>query len=610
MNDMDDIYFKKVIARGAGKRESSIELTKGLNIICGPSNTGKTLIFKIFKQLFGADNEKYPNNDDEPFIIENDTGYTDFSLIISKNGDDVILTRKIDSETISVESNSPYVESGVFAYTNKKGFRPINDVLLKIFNVDPFKLPQKKDGTAVNFSLKFLDYLFLADEGRIDEGSQILLAKSKKYSPTTQSMANLLYLLYGMDFSNYLKDEDIDKLKLKRGAVRKYISDKITDNENEIKKLEKKLQEFSAIKDDSDSVQLELEKVRDEIDVKYKESANLEGVINTLTEKIESNEMLIERLESLSIQYKSDLERLNFIASGKDELDKNENEHECPYCHSMIHKEKDQINLVEVQSEVNAAMRNLNDVSETLSKIYKEHEEKMNELKTHKDNLLEVRQTVSVLVSKRDRLEYTLKKFDEFIECQKRIEYLKNDNKLLKEDLSNMSVQIKVKKDDFIPTEHFHSSFFQTMTKNIKEIMKFCGDTRYMAAEFDRASFDISIRGQSKSANNGKGFRSFVNSVTLLAFRKFLDEKGKHQLPVYVIDSPLKNLDVGNLEKENIKDMFFRYLLDASRSGQLIIIENANNFTMTDELRENANIIEFTHDDNMGRYGFLLDYRD
>ena len=95
-----------------------------------------------------------------------------------------------------------------------------------------------------------------------------------------------------------------------------------------------------------------------------------------------------------------------------------------------------------------------------------------------------------------------------------------------------------------------------------------------------------------------------------MAFRKFLDEKGKHQLPVYVIDSPLKNLDVGNQEKENIKDMFFRYLIDASRSGQLIIIENTNNFTMTDELREHANIIEFTHDDNMGRYGFLLDYRD
>lgn len=31
---------------------------------------------------------------------------------------------------------------------------------------------------------------------------------------------------------------------------------------------------------------------------------------------------------------------------------------------------------------------------------------------------------------------------------------------------------------------------------------------------------------------------------------------------------------------------------------------------MTDELKEKANIIEFTHDNDVGRYGFLLDYRD
>lgn len=607
---MDDIYFKKVIARGDGKRESSIEFTKGLNIICGPSNTGKTLIFKIFKQVFGADNHKSTNNDDEPFIIENDTGYTDFSLVISKNGDDVILTRKVNSEIISVESNSPYVKSGVFAFTNKQGFKHINDALLQIFNVDPFKLPQKKDGSAIYFSLKFLDYLFLADEGRIDEGSQILLAKSKKYSPTTQSMANLLYLLYDMDFSNYLKDEDIEKLKLKRSAVRKYISEKITDNENEINSLIKKLEEFTAIEEDSNSVQLELEKVRDEIDTKYKESTKLELLIKDLVEKVQSDGMLIERLKNLSIQYKSDLERLNFIASGKDELDMNEAEHECPYCHSVIHEEKEQISLKEVQSEVNAAMQNLNDVSKTLSKIREEHENDGRELETYESNLLEVKRSISKLVSQRDRLEHTLKKFDELIECKKRIDYLKNDTESLKRDLSKMSNQVKVNREDFVPAEHFRLSFFQAMTENIKEIMRNCGDTRYPAAEFDRTSFDISIRGQSKSANNGKGFRSFANSVTLMAFRKILDEKGKHQLPVYVIDSPLKNLDVGDLNKDNIKDGFFKYLIEASRSGQLIIIENTNNFTMTEELKKKANVIEFTHDENVGRYGFLLDYRD
>ena len=607
---MDDIYFKKVIARGAGKRESSIAFTKGLNIICGPSNTGKTLIFKIFKQVFGADNKKYANNDDEPFIIENDTGYTEFSLVVSKSGDDVILTRKVDSEIISVESHSKFVESGDYAYSSKKGYRLINDALLQIFDVDPFKLPKTKDGIAAYFSLKFLDYLFFVDEGRIDEGKQILLAKSNKYNATTQSMANLLYLIYDMDFSRFLKNEDLDKVKLRRGAVRKYINTKLENNENEIKRLKSKLKEFSVIENDSKVIQKRLDSVRVAIDTKYKENTNLEDIIKALNDKIETDGMLIERLESLSIQYKSDLERLNFIISGKDELAENETEHECPYCHSKIHEEKEQISLSEIEHEANYAIHNLNDVSETLSNLLKEHDKDGKELESNKKKLLEANQAINKLVEERFKLERSLRQFDELIECQKRIKYLQDDNKKLEIDLFEVSGQLKVDREDFVPAEYFQHSFYRLMTENIKEIMKYCGDHRYAGAEFDKATFDISIRSQSKSANNGKGFRAFVNSVTLLSFRKLLDEKGKHQLPVYVIDSPLKNLDVGDLNKDNIKDNFFKYLIEASKSGQLIIIENTNNFTITDELKEKANIVAFTHDDNIGRYGFLLDYHD
>ena len=610
MSEMDDIYFKKVIARGHGKTESSVEFKRGLNIICGPSNTGKTFIFKIFKQVFGSDNKKYANNDDESFIIGNDTGYTDFSLVISKNGDDVILTRKVNSEIISVESYSKFVESGDYSYTSKKGYKLINDALLQIFGVDPFKLPKNKDGTAAYFSLKFLNYLFFADEGRIDEGKQILLAKNNKYNATTQSMANLLYLIYDMDFSRFLKNEDLDKVKLRRGAVRKYISAKLEYNENEIKRLKSKLKEFSVVENDSSEIQKRLDSVRNTIDVKYKEITNLVGIIKVLNDKIESDGMLIDRLESLSIQYKSDLERLNFIVAGKDELDKNETEHECPYCHSKIHEEKEQINLSEIEYEANYAIHNLNDVSETLSSLLKEHDKDEKELEANKRKLSNVNQVINKLVDERVQLETSLKQFDELIEFQKRIKYLQDDNEKLEKDLSEVSGQLRVDREDFIPTEYFQPSFYRLMTENIKEIMQYCGDRRYVSAEFDEDTFDISIRGESKSANNGKGFRAFLNSVTLLSFRKFLDEKGKHQLPVYVIDSPLNNLDVGNMDKDNIKNNFFKYLIHASNYGQMIIIENTNNFTITEELKEMANIVEFTRGTKEGRYGFLLDYQD
>lgn len=607
---MNNIYFKKVIARGPNKKESSIDFQKGLNIICGPSNSGKTFIFKIFKQVFGTDNNKYPNNDDSLFIIGNSTGYTNVSLVISKDDDDIILTRDIDSDIIHVESYSPYVKAGDYTYTVKKGYKPINDALLQIFNIEPFKIPQKKDGTAVFFSLKFLNYLFFADEERIDQESQILLAKSKKYNPTTQSMANLLYLIYDMDFTHYLKDIDLEKIKFKRGAVKKYITERITNNSIEIKKINEKLEGINLIDKDSNMLQKQLDETRSKIDAKYKEIDSLNKIINELVEKIGSDALLIDRLKSLSNQYKSDLERLNFISSGKDDLDANHVEHECPYCHSLIHEENVNISIDDIKLEAESAIHNLNEVSLTLKQLLNEHENDEKKLKLQQENLFDVKKDIDKLIEERVRLEYSLRKFDELIEYQKRIKYLKDDNESLEKDLFEMSSPIKVEREDFIPINHFKTTFFDSMTDNIKSIMKYCGDLRYTVAEFDKDSFDISIKGEVKSSTNGKGFRSFLNSVTLLAFRKYLEEKGKHKLPVYVIDSPLKNLDVGDLDKDNIKNNFIKYLVNASKNGQIIIIENTNNFSITKELKENANIIEFTHDVNLGRYGFLLDYYD
>ena len=39
-------YIEKIIVTGSGKTDSIIELSNGVNIIYGPSNTGKTYIVK------------------------------------------------------------------------------------------------------------------------------------------------------------------------------------------------------------------------------------------------------------------------------------------------------------------------------------------------------------------------------------------------------------------------------------------------------------------------------------------------------------------------------------------------------------------------------------
>ena len=52
---MSKFYIKKLTAYGETKKESSIEFSPYLTIICGASNTGKTYIFKCIKYLFGSD---------------------------------------------------------------------------------------------------------------------------------------------------------------------------------------------------------------------------------------------------------------------------------------------------------------------------------------------------------------------------------------------------------------------------------------------------------------------------------------------------------------------------------------------------------------------------
>ena len=48
-------YIEKLIVSGPGKPESVVEFKNGVNIICGPSNTGKTYIIKCLDYMFGSE---------------------------------------------------------------------------------------------------------------------------------------------------------------------------------------------------------------------------------------------------------------------------------------------------------------------------------------------------------------------------------------------------------------------------------------------------------------------------------------------------------------------------------------------------------------------------
>ena len=68
---MNRFYFEKLIVSGGGHNNSTINFKPGLNLIIGPSNTGKSLIFDCIDYVFGFT----PKPDRPSKIVDNNNGY-------------------------------------------------------------------------------------------------------------------------------------------------------------------------------------------------------------------------------------------------------------------------------------------------------------------------------------------------------------------------------------------------------------------------------------------------------------------------------------------------------------------------------------------------------
>ena len=111
---MPRIKLKKLTVSGDNVKTSTIEFGEKLTIIAGPSNTGKTYIYKCINYVLGAKNTQ----ENLPFDVTE--GYDTIKLNISTNNGELELTRKINSEATIIDSRIHNIESGEYLITEKK----------------------------------------------------------------------------------------------------------------------------------------------------------------------------------------------------------------------------------------------------------------------------------------------------------------------------------------------------------------------------------------------------------------------------------------------------------------------------------------------------------
>ena len=576
-------YIEKIIVTGSGKTDSIIELSNGVNIIYGPSNTGKTYIVKCIDYMFGSEREP----------IDISTGYQYIKIIVRTQCGTITMSRKIGENKIEVSSNDNNVPSGKYATkASRTNYdKTINSVWLSLIGINDLHLVISNENYKKQIlSWRTFSHMFMLTETKIiSEYSAIL---SGRDTSNTAVIASLIFLLSGQDFAETETKDTKEIKEAKKNAVKAYIN-------KELFRLSERNQELLAQLKENPNIDIavEIEKIMAEISTNEKRiNSSIEENQKILAQLYEKNEnlsecnVLLNRYDELTTQYDADLKRLNFIVDGEANLNTSFSTH-CPFCDGEVVVKKNQNYIDAAKSDYKKIKLQAKDLESASKELRSEKLSLEQEIGT----LMAKKKSIEELIEKELKpqvfnLKEKLSTYKDAIECQKEIDILKKLSEqktadMIENDTDEESeLKFKVK-------EHLDYSFINELSNGIKSFLENCNYDNLLSVIFDKADMDIVINGKKKSSN-GKGYNAYFNSVVAIVLSRYMESKAKYSPDFLVLDSPILSLKEKETKKpsETMRNTLFENIVDNQKGIQTIVIENE----IPEINYKDANIIHFT----------------
>lgn len=606
---MSFMKLKSLEVSGPNKTTSSIEFGEKVTIIAGPSDSGKTCIFKCINYVLGASNK------DENIPLDEQDGYDTIKLEMLVDDGTLILERKVNGKSVTVTSTSQKISSGEYLISpTKKNPKSTNDLFLNILGLDNnIKLPKNNKGQPASFTWRTIIQAFMVDEERADSKTSILLAQQNQ----PLYLASLIYLLTGDELSKYIGDKEASTIKkAKRDALIDYIKRQRTALETQKAELEEKMKEIggdTTIEDQIKALNLQLDTVNEKIDKATSSNQVLSTDLIVVQDRLAKNKALMSRYETLNSQYSTDINRLTFIVDNENIIEKNKRPTKCPYCdHDMVPHDHSSY-IAASRAELVKLVQKSNELEETKIGLQNQIDDDTDLIQEYKEEIAEANSQVKEsLIPQRNKISTMLQAYNEYLRIKASLEYLSESDRKFEEDQTTYENEDINTFTPFNGKEILFDLIQHDIATNANEILEGTGYTPIETVEFIKKTVDLLINGKRKT-NRGKGYKAFTNSVLLLAFQKLLSSKAEKNPHFYVFDSPLKGLSIarGTEYKENVRSGYFQYLIDNATDDQTIVIDNTNEHELPElQANEFVKIYEFTGNDAVeGRYGFLLDVR-
>lgn len=592
-----ECWIKRIGVRGGDNNSSSIDLEPGLNIVVGPSNTGKTMIFELIDYIFGSDANL------RSALQEYQVAFAEMEVAEAS----ITFERSIGEKASVVKIRSTWeeVKTGDYHVNPRTQYdNSLNSVLLKLCGIDEeIYIAKNKKWETQRLTWRTLRHLFMVDESQISGQASILDAQQA--TARTGMLSAFLYFAQGDDYSDEFLLYDPEYEKARRSFYKTVLEKRQIGYFDLRESLEAAIDKIDPCqleknKENIHEIEEEINRVVDEID-SYRTKAN------EIRQEIVKENLALSQFEELKDQYDADLKRLNFIADGIVSSSSEKQEYECPICDSKVNVSSHPDVIKSAAGEYKRIKNALDGLNDTISAEKVLLDERHNELHRCEQEIDNRERTIKdELDPQRAALIETVSTMQKQFELASKIELINQLQTDTAKELTKLSGE-DTTYQEYKPAEKFTEETLEGIRASLQESLTYANYPNSADVVFDLKARDMVLGGMSKK-EFGQGYRAYLNTVMSLSLYSFLKNDGSFRPWLLVYDSPINVLkQPGEEVRRPMKEGLFDLMAQVSEDVQIIVFENDD---LGEGFPDTANIIRFTKEESEGRYGFLLGYKE
>lgn len=601
--------IRRLTLVGRGVPNAEVRFREGLNVVSGPSDTGKTFIVQCIDFMLGSK--------DTPESIPEAAQYETvrLTLNVSEGDGDVVLERSIRGGDFKLVSPGE-ADRSLSAKHSAGDKDSLSQYLLELSALTGRKVRKNKQGATREVSFRDLARLILVDEEAIISKTSPIL--TGQYTTATAESAVFRLLLTGVDDSSLKSSEDPKVAKGRQAGKIEMLDLLLNQTKGRIAEMQLP-DDVQAWQGQLTQIEALFEAAQRELAVEQQSAAQLEGKrraeLNVLRQ-LESRSGVLRELQRrfalLERQYLSDLRRLESIAEAGVRLGQM-NEERCPVCGATAEHQEHEHQKAEAAPE-DVAQSCLAEAAKIRSLISDLH-------LTRADNDREIARLDDLSTQAKEHVRAVATQLTEMLKPRVEVALLRLRESQASRDIYRRALELHGRVNELqglladlghegsgkgpeLESARVRSDEAEVFTQEVESLLRawhFPGLDRVTFSEGDQ---DIVISGRTR-ASHGKGVRAIAHAAFNLALLKScLKDEMPH--PGFVlIDSPLvvyrePDTDEGGFSHD-VKEAFYRSIAEDFRASQVIIFENED---PPSSLGADANIIRFTGASH-GRQGFI-----